>query len=199
MLKVFTCEQGSEEWYKIKCGIPSASEFDKIITTKGEVSKQREAYLYRLVAERITKCPTETYQNEAMLVGKKLEDEGRKYYELVKKVKVSQVGFCLQEKPGYGCSPDGIVGKPGLLEIKCPLPGTHVKYLLGGVVPIEYYTQTQGQLLVTGKAWVDFFSYSPGLRPLIIRVKPDKSFQAKLRKELEKFCSDLDKLVRRVK
>src|SRR4030042_6749912 len=126
MLKVFDIPQNSPEWYKIRCGIPTASEFDCIITSKGEPSKQREKYLYRLAGERITQCPEETYHNEVMLKGKLLEDDARKYYDFAKKVKTSQVGFYLQEKPGYGCSPDGIVGKDRLLEIKCPIISTHV-------------------------------------------------------------------------
>lgn len=199
MLKVFTCEQYSPEWYKVRCGIPTASDFDKIVTTKGEISKQRERYLFQLAAERLTKCPAETYQNEIMLKAKQLEDEARKYYEFAKRVKVKQVGFCLWESPGYGCSPDGVVGKPGLLEIKCPIGSTHVKYLVENKLPIEYFPQTQGQLLVTGKQWVDFMSYVQGVKPLIVRVKPDKAFQFKLKKALELFCSDLDRLVRKIK
>jgi hypothetical protein len=199
MLKVFECPQYSEEWYKIHCGVPTSSEFDNIITSKGEPSKQREKYLYRLAGERIAKRSEATYQSEAMLRGKELEDEARKYYSFAKGIKVTQVGFCLQEKPGYGCSPDGICGKDGLLEIKSPLISTHIKYLINNRLPVEYFVQTQGQLLVTGKKWVDFTSYCMGIRTLIIRVKPDKVFQVKLKKELEKFCLDLDKLTRRLR
>jgi len=199
MLKVFDIEQGSLEWFKIRCGIPTASEFDCIISSKGDPSKQREKYLYRLSGERVAKCSEETYQSEDMLRGKKLESEARDYYSFAKGIKVTQVGFCLQEKPGYGCSPDGICGKPGILEIKCPIISTHVEYLLGNKLPVKYFVQTQGQLLVTGKEWLDFMSYFPGLKPLITRVKPDKFFQAKLKRELELFCSDLDRLVKKIK
>ncbi len=200
MMKVFDCAQGSEEWFKIKCGIPSASEFDKIVTIKGEPSKQREKYLLQLAGERVSKIPEETYTNGIMEKAKLCEDEARKYYEFAKRVKVSQVGFILQEKPGYGCSPDGMVGKPGLFETKCPLRSTHVKYLLTPTLLVtDYFQQCQGQLLVTGRDWVDLMSYSPGIKPLIIRVKRDNGFLGKLRKELGLFCAELDRVVRKIK
>lgn len=199
MIRAYTCEQGSEEWFKLRCGIPTSSEFDNIITSKGEISKSREKYLYKLAAERITKTSEETYQSDAMAKGKLMEAEARNYYTFAKKIKVTQVGFVLQEHPGYGCSPDGICGKPGSLEIKCPLGSTHARYLDYNKLPIDYYVQVQGQLLVMGKEWCDFFSYYPGMKPLIVRVKPDKIFQYKLKKALELFCADLDRLVRRIK
>lgn len=197
-MKIIDCEQGSPGWYKIRCGIPTASGFDKIVTSRGEPSKQREGYLYQLAGERITKCPAETYQNEDMLKGKQLEDEARKYYEFAYRVKVKQVGFCLEEKL-YGCSPDGLVGPGGLLEIKCPKGSTHVKYLLDDKVPLDYWQQLQGQLLVTGRTWVDFMSYVPGMKPLIVRVKKDKKFLIALERELKVFCANLEKIVRRIK
>jgi predicted phage-related endonuclease len=199
MLRAFDCAQGSEEWFKLRCGIPTSSEFDNIITAKGEISKSREKYLYRLAAERISKIPEATFQSEAMKAGKLMEAEARNYYSFAKKVKVTQVGFVLQEHPGYGCSPDGICGKPGSLEIKCPIGSTHAEYLYYNKLPIKYYVQTQGQLLVLGKEWLDFMSYYQNMKPLIVRVRPDKMFQYKLKKELERFCAELDHLVKRIK
>jgi putative phage-type endonuclease len=199
MIKVFTCDQGSEEWIKLRTGIPTSSEFDNIITAKGGISKSREKYLYKIAAERITKTSEETYQSDAMAKGKLMEAEARNYYTFAKKIKVTQVGFILQEHPGYGCSPDGICGKPGALEIKCPLGSTHARYLDYNKLPIDYYVQVQGQLLVMGKEWCDFISYFPGMKPLIVRVKPNKMFQYKLKKALEIFCTDLDRLVKRIK
>lgn len=198
---IVDCEQNSKEWFKVRCGIPTSSNFDKIITTKGEPSKQREQYLYRLAGERISKTCEETYQSEIMLKGKELEDEARKYYELIKGVKVKPVGFVLQEKPGFGCSPDGFVRKNGLLEIKCPLPSTQANYLYNWkyAIPREYFVQIQGQLLVTGKDWCDFMSYVAGMRSLIIRVKREKKFLTKLEQELKLFCLELDRIVRRIK
>lgn len=206
-MRIIDCLQGSPEWYAARCGIPTSSEFDKIVTVKGEISKQRTAYLYRVAGERITKKPEETYQNENMLRGKELEEEARKYYKVLTGRTVKLVGLCLTEgKYIYGASPDGLVGKEGLLEIKCPKLSTHVSYLTEKLtvapqyrLPLEYFQQTQGQLLVTGRKWLDFLSYYPGMRPFLIRVTPDKKFIPILKGALEDFCAELDKLVRKIK
>ena len=76
---------------------------------------------------------------------------------------------------------------------------SYPSYYDRNILPVEYFVQTQGQLLVTGKQWVDFVSYYPGMKALIIRAKPDKVFQIKLKKELERLSRDLNKLAERIK
>lgn len=197
---IIDCMQGSPEWLQARCGVPSASNFDLILTTKGERSKQREKYLYRLAGERIAGVAEETYQNGAMLRGIEMEAEARQYYEMITGESVQQVGLYMTEgKSVYAASPDGVVGKDGLLEIKCPQIATQVAYLLGGELPSEYFQQTQGQLLVTGRKWVDFISYYPGLRPLQIRVERDEKFLKALKIELEIFCEELEVIVKKIK
>ena len=199
-MKYIDVEQGTEAWFKARCGHPTASCFDKIVDTKGNRSKQFEGYLYQLAGERITKKPEETYQSEAMKRGKELEDEARQLYGIIRKVKVEKTGLYLTEgRCVYGASPDGKVkNQKRLLEAKCPIMKTHVYYLYKNQLPLDYFQQTQGQNLVTGMA-VDFMSYYTGLKPLIISVKPDLKFQAKLKRELELFCAELDRIVRIIK
>jgi len=191
--------QNSPEWFAARCGIPTSSNFDKIVDSKGNPSKQRQKYLYRLAGEAITKISEETYQNGNMVRGQELEEEARSYYAMLNNVSVKQVGFCLNEKPKFGASPDGLIGKIGVLEIKCPLAPAHIGYLLSQSLPVEYFQQLQGQLLVTGRKWVDFMSYYPKMKPMIIRVKPDKKFQKLLETELKRFCVDLEKLIKKIK
>jgi len=196
-MKIIDCEQGSPEWHQARCGIPTASSFDKIVTSTGSLSKQREKYMYQLAGERVTGKPEETYKNGFMERGKEMEAEARAFYELTNGVKVNQVGFCLEN--GYGASPDGLVGDDGVLEIKCPLLSTHVSYLLKGTMPTEYFQQVQGQLLLTGRKWVDFISYYASMKPMVIRIVPDIKFQRILKVELEVFCGQLDDIVSKIK
>ena len=192
-------EQGSPEWFSAKAGKPSASSFDKIITTKGEPSKSAQKYMFQLAGEAIAGLKEETYQNATMQRGIELEEEARQFYEMVKDCKVEQIGLCYpNDKKRYLCSPDGLVGKDGLIEIKCPLIATQVGYLLDNVLPTEYFQQVQGQLLVTGRKWCDFVSYYPGLKPLIVRITPEKEFIKKLEAELEKFCVELETTIRKI-
>lgn len=196
-MKVIDCSQRSPEWFAARCGIPTSSNFDKILTIDGKVSKQRTKYLYRLAGEKVSGVQEETYQNAVMQRGIEMEGEARALYQLITGQEVQQVGFCLAD--GYGASPDGIVGEDGLIEIKCPIVSTQVSYLLAGTLPTEYFQQVQGQLLVTGRKWADFVSYYPGLKPLIVRVEADEAFIKILKLHIELFCGDLKVLIDKIK
>ena len=192
--------QGSSEWFAAKAGVPSASNFDKIVTSKGEPSKQREKYMYQLAGERITGKPEETYQNAVMQRGIDMESEARNLLELLHDVKIEPVGLCFpDEKRMCAASPDGLIGDDGVVEIKCPIISTHVKYLLGGGLPIEYFEQTQGQLYVTGRKYCVFISYYPGLKPLIVRVERNEQFIGMLATEIQRFARDLEATVAKIR
>jgi hypothetical protein len=90
-----------------------------------------------------------------------------------------------------GASPDRLIGEDGLLEIKCPAPHTHVKTLLDQNLDRDHYPQIQGQLLVTGKKWVDIISYHPEMPSLILRVERDEAYLSTMRKLLNDFQRDL--------
>lgn len=196
-MKIIDCVQNTPEWFAAKCGVPSASNFDKLLQVSGKPSKQRTKYLYRLAGETITGIQEDSYQNAAMLRGIEMEAEAKQLYQLISGVSVQEVGFCLAD--GFGASPDGFVGNPGLLEIKCPIMATQVGYLLDNKLPTDYKQQVQGQLLVTERKWCDFMSYFPGLRPLILRVERDEKFLKLLEVELKKFCKELKEVVKKIR
>jgi hypothetical protein len=92
---------------------------------------------------------------------------------------VVEVGLCLHDEFECGASPDGLVGDDGGLEIKCPLPHTHVSYLRAGDVTGKYIPQIQGCLWITGREWWDFMSYHPAMEDLIVRVYRDEGVYQK--------------------
>ena len=192
MMTILEFPQRSPEWYAARRGVPTASDFDKIVTSTGAPSKQRQKYLYQLAGERLGAVIEDGFQSVAMLAGIEKESEAKAYYELYH-APIQEVGFCMAD--GYGASPDAFVDEDGLLEIKCPIVSTHVEYLLANRLPPDYVQQVQGQLLVTGRQWVDFLSYFPGLNPLLIRVERDKVFIKALKAELKSFCAELDEIV----
>lgn len=199
-MKIIKCEQGSPKWYSARLGIPTASDFDKIITTAGLPSKQQTKYMFKLAGEKVSGKAEETYQNGAMQRGKELEAEARNVYEFVTGEHVQQVGLCLTDGEYIcGASPDGLIRRHGGLEIKCPSCSVHVEYLIGGTLPTDYYQQVQGGLFVTKRDWWDFMSYYPGLKPLIIRVLPDDKFQSSLEKEIVGFCTKLKDTIDRIR
>jgi len=193
-MKIIRVPQRSPEWYEARRGIPTASNFNKIVTSNGSPSKQAEGYLYQLVAERLAGVREEPYISPAMLEGIAREAESRRVYAMLREVEVEEVGFCIDDSGRYGCSPDGLIGEDGVLELKNPQGKAAVEYLVSGTLPTAYIQQVQGQLLVTGREWCDFVSYYPGLPTLIVRVERDEGFISKLRDALEAFCDRLDEV-----
>lgn len=189
-VQVFDCLQYSPEWWLIRRGIPTASNFGKILTpAKGDLSKSADDYIAELIADRAqlhAPITTDHPLSRDMANGLNMEPEARNWFALEADVEVKQVGFCLTADGRFGCSPDGLIGEDGGLELKCPSLKTQVKYLLDGELPNEYRAQVHGSLIVTGRAWWEFVSYAPGLPPFRVRVFPD-AYTAKLRDGLEAF------------
>ena len=168
---IIDCVQGEPEWFAARLGIPTASEFNKVITpAKMEASKSADTYINKLVAEWLRGMADESFQSDWMKRGHEVEEEARDYYAFRFDVEVKQVGFCLEDAKRFGCSPDGLIGEDGGVEIKCCSAGVHVGYLLANKVPTEYRLQVLGSLLVTGREWWDFLSFHPDMEPLIVRT-----------------------------
>ena len=192
-MKIIDCEQYSVEWWQAKRGIPSASNFERILTARtGKPSAQAEDYIAELIADLHTDLLPERAElagTRAMLSGLDLEPEARHWYALVRDVDVRRVGFITTDDGRFGCSPDGLVGADGGLELKCPLGKTQVRYIRAGALPDEYRPHVHGALIVSGRPWWDFLSYCPGLPPLLVRVRPD-DYTDRLRAALESFWND---------
>jgi len=192
--------QLSPEWYSARAGLPTASNFNRIVTSKGEPSTQQKKYLFQLAGERITGEKEETYQNAHMLRGTELEEEARLLYSITTGLSVETVGLCYpSDKKLIGASPDGLVGYEGGIEVKCPSLAVHAEYLLNNKLPTSYTQQVQGLMFVTDRKWFDFVSYFPGMKILIVRVERDAAFIARLGAELALFCKELDEIVNKIK
>jgi len=186
MIKV-DCEQRSELWHAVRLGIPTASEFHRILTPTGKISEQAAAYRHELIAEWLTGRPAETYVNSWMQWGNLLEGEARAYYEFQREAPVEEVGFIyLDDRKLVGCSPDGLTPDGGGVELKCPSPGVHVHYLLNGI-PIKYKPQVQGAMWITGAEWWDWVSYHPDMPAVIVRSRRDETYIANLSIAVESF------------
>ena len=179
-------EQGSNEWLQSRLGKPTASNFGKLITPTGKPSTSAEGYINELIAQRITGELPEFYTNAAMERGNELEPAAKALYEFINDVEVAEVGLCLHDTLDCGASPDGLIGVDGGIEIKCPLPHTHIAYLREGVVPGKYIPQIQGCLWITGREWWEFMSYHPAMEDLIVRVERDNEYIKKLADQVER-------------
>jgi hypothetical protein len=192
--------QLSPDWWELRRGRPTASDFDRILSPVKELpSKSRDKYMGELLWSCTPKfspnAMTEQPSNPAMRHGVDCEPEARAFYEMAFGRTVRQVGLCTTDCGRIGMSPDGLVdvrdGYAIGLEIKCPQPETHRKYLEKGMLPREYRCQVHGQLVVgEGQLTrIDFLSYCRGQDPLLVPVYPD-DFTAKLKAALEEFWRD---------
>ena len=175
-MKQLDCEQGSEEWLAARVGRPSASQFHNLVTSKGKASTSADRYINLMISERLTGRSEPIFVTDAMQRGTDLEPEARAYYELETGNEVEEVGFILDNSGEFGCSPDGLVGDDGGIEIKCPAAHNHVAWARKGVCPSKHYAQVQGCMYITGRKWWDFMSYHPDIKPLIVRVERDEEF-----------------------
>ena len=190
--------QGSPEWHQARLGCPSGSGFKRLITSRGEPSSTAETYINELIAEKVTGEPTFVTETEWMTRGKELEIDAKSYYEFDQTVDVQDVGFLKDDKYEFGVSPDGLIGKDGGIEIKCPKPSTHVQYLRTKKVPSIYIAQIQGCMMVTERKWWDFMSFHPMMEPLIIRVHRDEEFISKLSRLVIDACKTIEEVVREI-
>jgi hypothetical protein len=194
-MKIHEVTQGTPEWLKLRLGIPTASEFDQLVTPDGKVrtGAMPETLMVRKVCEKVLGFnPSETGTTFAMSQGVILEHEARPWFEFSTDTRVQQVGFCTTDDGLVGCSPDGLIGEDGGIEIKCPQPDRHLRYLLSGELPAEYVAQVQGSMWVTGRPWWKFVSYSRQFPPLVVHVKRDDQMQAAIRDALARFYGKFD-------
>jgi len=198
MPKYHDCEQYSEAYESLRRGLPTASNFHRIITPEGKPSKQWEAYAYHLIAERVLQRPVNTYTSPYMEHALELEPEAAAWYEFDTGRKTELIGFVTNDAGTIGCSPDRLVGKDRLLQIKCPQPQTQIEHLLTGKLDKKHKPQLQGELYVSGREVVDIVSWHAELPRVTIPVERDIEFIACLEAELEEFNEYLEKAMAKI-
>jgi putative phage-type endonuclease len=194
-------EQRTDEWFAQRLGKVTASRVgDVIAKTKSGPSASRDNYATQLVLERLTNAKGEFFTNAAMQWGTDTEPMARQAYELKRNVFVDEVGFI--DHPTIdmsGASPDGLVDKTGLVEIKCPESKTHMEYLLSGKPPPKYIPQMMWQMACTGREWCDFVSFDPrfptNLQIFVIKVEYDPTYVRMLELEITQFLDEVSKKV----
>lgn len=201
---IHDCIQGSDEWFQLRAGMPTASEYSNIVTSKGEPSKSMKNYARRLAAELYAGKPLESFAGNSWTDrGKELEADAAEQYAFIRNCEPQVIGFVTDDLKRYGCSPDRFIGEEGLLEIKCLKTERHVEiieyYQKNQKAPSDYIAQTQGQMLVAERSWSDLIFYHPDLPPVIIRQERDKEFLKKLQGNLALTIAERDKILEAIK
>jgi putative phage-type endonuclease len=194
-MKTYNCLQGSQEWLYVRAGIPTASQFDRIVTPTCRKSSQRSAYMYELLAERLMGRPTVKHINWWMERGSTLEERAITFYEFNRDMDTTAVGFVTTDDGRLGASPDRLVSEDGCLEVKCPSEAVHMSYLMAAEGACEMYSiQVQGQLFVTDRLWSDVLSWHPDLPPALVRIERNTEMIMKMRPLLYEFSDELERL-----
>lgn len=191
-------EQGSAEWFQERLGKVTASRVaDVLAKTKTGWGASRANYAAQLIAERLTGQPQESYTNAAMQWGIEQEPAAKAAYEFFRDAEVLPVSFIKHPRIEMsGASPDGLIGRNGLVEIKCPNTATHIETLAAQTIPAKYNLQMQYQMACAEAEWCDFVSFDPrmpqNLQIFVKRVERDDKLLAETEREIVVFLKEID-------
>ena len=200
-LEIFEVPQGSPEWFELRRGLPTSSEFAAIMANSSD-RKGRASYMRRLAGEIITGDIAEMFANglpAPMRRGQEQEDEARRTYSLITDNVVRRIGFARDLDKGAGCSTDGLIGEDGVLELKSMRADLLIETIEKDEFPNAHYWQCQGALWILRRQWCDLAIYCPKMPLFIKRVVRDEDKCAKLAAEIQSFRVDLLSMVARVK
>lgn len=202
----FDIVQGTNDWYIERMGRATASNFARIVTeVKGEYSETgarkyaREVAIQRLLDEETEDRIDHVKQ---VLRGKMFEPDAIEAYEKRTGYKTTKIGLVISDDGSRSCSPDLVFGDPERFEgddlligaeVKCPGGPAHLQYIEDNGPGRKYIWQVLGSMLVANFNVWDFFSYHPGLNPVILRYER-KNYTAQLdtlERSLVKFESDV--------
>ena len=195
---IHNCEQGSEEWQQLRCGVVTMSHAKELLT--GGKGKTRQSYILDLVSERLSGKPIESYSSFDMQRGQFLEPYALKAFEKVNETLIERVGFITTNDGRIGCSPDGLIGEDAGIEVKCPNPRQHLRNILSDGLS-DYKEQVQGNLWITGRSKWFLVSFCPWVEcyPLYCSVvMRDESMIANLSKNAINAVEEIDDAIRNV-
>lgn len=171
-------EQGSEEWLRLRLGKFTGSNAQAIASN----GKGLDTLVYEKVAEIVTGKLKPQYSNDDLDRGHEFEAMARNSYELETGTRVTEVGF-IELDEFTGCSPDGLVGDDGLIEVKCKNDANFVRHMVDKVIDSEHNWQMQMNMWVSGRQWCDYIIFNENFpkTTIITRVMRNESDIAKIK------------------
>ena len=159
MFNFHDVEQNTEEWNSLRSGRITSSSLSKFMAKFGKAfGEPAKKYAVEIALSQITgSCPSYGYSNDHMERGHEEEPLARMAYENEYFCTVDNGGFF--EREDIGCSPDGLIGSDGVLEIKSAIPSIHYARIAKQSYDSAYRWQLAGNLKFTGREWIDFASY----------------------------------------
>jgi hypothetical protein len=196
--------QGDPEWYRLRAGIPTSSEFASVMTpVTRKPSEARHGYACRILGARLLNWQAESLEKvETIAAGKANEPFAVRALEEIAEMDTLPVAFVTSADGRFGCSPDRVaqvaenaesVGV--VVEAKCPtIPVQFARLLFPDHPKVAgaYKCQRQGHLLVCEADTAIFCSYQPQMPLYYVETGRDEPFLAALADCLERFSDELE-------
>jgi predicted phage-related endonuclease len=196
-------DQHSPQWIVHRRGCVTTSRDADVVAkvaTPGKEAAARKNYRNEKLEEIFTERAVDHWVTDDMKWGIEMEGLARTEYELRTGRKTQPGGFWQHDQIAkWRSSPDFLVNKTGLIEIKCPRTATHLEYLGKREIPERYQWQILGELACTGRDWCDFVSYDPRIKDedlqyLCIRLERDDKLIRGLQLEVEYFLEEIEQI-----
>lgn len=161
--EINSAPQRTDEWFNERKGKFTASRISDLMGIKG-LNKTGENYCFEKAVELAYGTEEdEGFVSYDMQRGVSLEPLAFRKFQEIKELDfltVQECGFFPFGK-NAGASPDGLVGKNAVLEIKCPKPNKFFGLIRNGIKDIDacYMDQMQMQMLCTNSEKAYFFNY----------------------------------------
>lgn len=191
---LYDIEQKSPEWYEKKLGKFSGSDFHIFLGNSDArtVSLLEKTYehLYHDMAEG------KDFSNAYMDRGNALESEARRLFSATYEQEVREVGLVEDDGEFDGwavCSPDGLIGDNGIIEIKCLIAKNLLNNTIrkGFTISPTYETQVQFNLMVTGREYCIFIYYHPRIGLVTHRYERDEAYIEKIKEALRRSIKEI--------
>ncbi|MDR1457219.1 MAG: YqaJ viral recombinase family protein [Puniceicoccales bacterium] len=191
-------KQRTDEWFAVRRGKITGTDFDKI----APVGSRAVQIFFDKATSRFSPenyDPSEPFVTTNMRRGIELEGTARSMYECQYDLQVLEVGFVDylldNEFTGWcGCSPDGLVGRDGIIEIKCP---TEENFLVHKWrLPLKYMRQAMFNTWATDRRWCDFILYSSSGKLHVQRLHLNEEWRTKIETTMRFAIGEIQKIVR---
>jgi len=162
-MSIVKSNQRTSDWYAMRNGRFTGSQIHRLLGKKG-LGLTGETYAFENAVEMVFgKDEEDTLETWDMKRGNMLEPLAFKLFKEMKAMDFLEVEECSFFPFGdnAGASPDGLVGKEAVLEIKCPRPNKFFKIVSLGkdVIDDEYMAQMQMEMMCTNSSKCYFFNY----------------------------------------
>lgn len=158
-MKILCETQGTPEWHEARHGRITAS--NAAIALAGKHTRRRKDYIITL-ADDLEGIPNfDDEDNPPWFAdGRYFESWARGWYSFKYDVDVQMVGFVVHDEYSWlGCSPDGLIGEDGGVEIKYRKYLRTFKQHAALRANASVQAQAQTSMLVTGRKWWDYVNY----------------------------------------